>query len=67
MLPKFLPSPVFAGEDVKLCIKAKPNSVCGVSLIDLNVLARADVSNLDANQVTGDMKQRGAWGIVQDL
>ncbi|XP_027854898.1 alpha-2-macroglobulin-like [Xiphophorus couchianus] len=53
VLPKFLPSPVFAGEDVKLCIKAKPNSVCGVSLIDLNVLSRADVSNLDANQIYG--------------
>ncbi|XP_014903299.1 alpha-2-macroglobulin-like [Poecilia latipinna] len=67
VLPKFLPSPVFAGEDVKLCIKAKPNSVCGVSLIDLNLLARADVSNLDANQIYGYLPIRKPEPLPSEL
>uniref|UniRef100_A0A3Q2TX00 NTR domain-containing protein n=1 Tax=Fundulus heteroclitus TaxID=8078 RepID=A0A3Q2TX00_FUNHE len=60
---KFSPSPVTPGEDVKLCIKARPDSVCGVSLVDLNVLVRSDNRNLNADQVTGDVVHKRGHGL----
>ncbi|XP_021169386.2 alpha-2-macroglobulin [Fundulus heteroclitus] len=64
---KFSPSPVTPGEDVKLCIKARPDSVCGVSLIDLNVLVRSDDRNLNADQIYGYLPMKKSYPIPPEL
>ncbi|MED6281759.1 hypothetical protein CHARACLAT_025074 [Characodon lateralis] len=67
VISKFSPSPALPGEDVRLCIKAQQNSVCGVSLIDLNVLARANAGDLDANQIYNFLPIKKSYPIPPGL
>ncbi|KAK5617048.1 hypothetical protein CRENBAI_016532 [Crenichthys baileyi] len=67
VISKFSPSPALPGEDVRLCIKAQQNSVCGVSLIDLNVLARANAGDLDANQIYNFLPIKKSYPIPPEL
>ncbi|XP_013882147.1 murinoglobulin-1, partial [Austrofundulus limnaeus] len=44
---KFAPSKALPGEETKLCLKADPNSLCGVSVTEPNVLSRFSEQILD--------------------
>ncbi|XP_037836837.1 alpha-2-macroglobulin-like protein 1, partial [Kryptolebias marmoratus] len=48
---KFSPSPALPGGETKLCVKAEPISLCGVSLVELNVLKRSSGKILDADKI----------------
>ncbi|MED6236848.1 hypothetical protein ATANTOWER_015120, partial [Ataeniobius toweri] len=67
VISKFSPSPALPGEDVRLCIKAQQNSMCGVSLIDLNVLARANAGDLDANHIYNFLPIKKSYPIPPGL
>uniref|UniRef100_A0A3Q3BI28 Uncharacterized protein n=1 Tax=Kryptolebias marmoratus TaxID=37003 RepID=A0A3Q3BI28_KRYMA len=47
----FSPSPALPGGETKLCVKAEPISLCGVSLVELNVLKRSSGKILDADKI----------------
>uniref|UniRef100_A0A8C6PD03 Uncharacterized protein n=1 Tax=Nothobranchius furzeri TaxID=105023 RepID=A0A8C6PD03_NOTFU len=45
------PSRAVPGEEVKLCVKTHPMSMCGVSLVDVNVLQKAPGKILDEDKI----------------